>query len=65
MLRKSDAAKLRVTKSKFGNVMPVVVVFCNLFCIHFLHKYSFRKVKYLMLRKSDAAKLRVTAVREA
>lgn len=47
-------------KSKFGNVMPVVVVFCNLFCIHFLHKYSFRKVKYLMLRKSDAAKLRVT-----
>ena len=49
-------------KSKFGNVMPVVVVFCNLFCIHFLHKYSFRKVKYLMLRKSDAAKLRVTFV---
>ncbi|MEO3488501.1 DUF4956 domain-containing protein [Phocaeicola vulgatus] len=49
-------------KSKFGNVMPVVVVFCNLFCIHFLHKYSFRKVKYLMLRKSDAAKLRVTRI---
>lgn len=47
-------------KSKFGNVMPVLIVFCNLFCIHFLHKYSFRKVKYLMLRKSDAAKLRVT-----